>query len=164
MKLEEVKSSPMKAEPTPFKPVSPEARAMLDAAIRDTYDWFVGLVAERRGLTREKALELADGRVVTGHQAVALKLADEIGEESAATAWLVSKGVAGGLPIVDWKPKKPDAPWAIVENSVAAATRGVLAAFGLEGAGAAVRSLDGLRSDWHLGRDQNPSNFEGIGR
>ena len=90
VRYEEVKSTPMKAEPTPFKPTSPEARAMLDKAIRDTYDWFVGLVAERRGLPLERAFELADGRVVTGHQALELKLVDEIGEERAAVAWLVA--------------------------------------------------------------------------
>ncbi|NLH83207.1 MAG: signal peptide peptidase SppA [Phyllobacteriaceae bacterium] len=163
VKYEEVKSSPMKAEPMPFKPVSPEARAMLDRAIRDTYQWFVGLVAERRGLTPERALELADGRVVTGHQAIDLKLVDEIGEESAARAWLTTKGVAADLPIRDHKPKK-DTPWAWMEEASAAATRGVAAAFGLEGVSATLRSLDGLQSVWHPARDENPSNFGGIGR
>ncbi|MBV5262853.1 signal peptide peptidase SppA [Pinisolibacter aquiterrae] len=164
VKLEEVKSSPMKAEPTPFKPTSPEARAMLDRAIRDTYDWFVGLVAERRGLTRERALELADGRVVTGHQALDLKLVDEIGEESVAVEWLHAKGVASGLPILDWKPKAEGVGWPLAESLAAAATRGVTSALGLEGSIATLRSLDGLQSVWHLGRDENPSNSEGIGR
>ena len=154
VKLEEVKSSPMKAEPTPFKPTSPEARAMLDRAIRDTYDWFVGLVADRRGLSRDKALELADGRVVTGHQALDLKLIDAIGEESVAVEWLQSKGVPAGLPIVDWKPKRPDTPFPWVQSAAEAATAGIAAALGLDGEIAAMRSLDGLRSDWHLGRNQ----------
>jgi protease-4 len=154
VKLEEVKSSPMKAEPTPFKPTSPEARAMLDRAIRDTYDWFVGLVADRRGLSRDKALELADGRVVTGHQALDLKLIDAIGEESVAVEWLQSKGVPAGLPIVDWKPKRPDTPFPWVQSAAEAATAGITAALGLDGEIAAMRSLDGLRSDWHLGRNQ----------
>ncbi len=154
VKLEEVKSSPMKAEPTPFKPTSPEARAMLDRAIRDTYDWFVGLVADRRGLPRDKALELADGRVVTGHQALDLKLIDAIGEESVAVDWLHSKGVPTGLPIVDWKPKRPETALSWVQSTAEAATAGVVAALGLDGEIAAMRSLDGLRSDWHLGRNQ----------
>lgn len=164
VKLEEVKSSPMKAEPNPFKPTSPEARAMLDRAIRDTYDWFVGLVAERRGLTRERALELADGRVVTGHQALELKLVDEIGEERVAVEWLQSKGVKAALPIVDRKPTAQSAGWPLAESLAQATTRGVVAAFGLEGAIATLRSLDGLQSVWHLGRDENPSNSGGIGR
>lgn len=154
VKLEEVKSSPMKAEPTPFKPVSPEARAMLDAAIRDTYDWFVGLVAERRGLTREKALELADGRVVTGHQAVALKLADEIGEESAATAWLVSKGWRADCRSSTGS-RRSRTRRGRSSRTRRRPRRAACLRHSGSGAGAAVRSLDGLRSDWHLGRDQN---------
>lgn len=163
VKYEEVKSSPMKAEPTPFKATSPEARAMLDRAIRDTYEWFVGLVAERRGLTPERALELADGRVVTGHQALELKLVDEIGEESAAVAWLVSKGVATGLPVRDHKPKT-ESSWGWMEDASAAVTRGIAAGLGLSDAVAAIGSLDGPQSVWHLSGQENPSNFGGIGR
>ncbi|MEQ9244624.1 MAG: S49 family peptidase, partial [Nitratireductor sp.] len=39
VKLEEIKSSPLKAEPSPFKPTSDEARAMIRAMILDSYDW-----------------------------------------------------------------------------------------------------------------------------
>ncbi|MCE1237856.1 MAG: signal peptide peptidase SppA [Hyphomicrobiales bacterium] len=163
VRYEDVKSSPMKAEPTPFKPTSPEARAMLDRAIRDTYEWFVGLVAERRGLDRARALELADGRVVTGHQALDLKLVDEIGEESVAIAWLEGKGVAKGLPIRDHKPKKATA-WSVLEDASAAATRGVASALGLADGIAAIGSLDGLQSVWHLSQGENPRDFGGIRR
>ncbi len=163
VRYEEVKSSPMKAEPTPFKPTSPEARAMLDRAIRDTYEWFVGLVAERRGLPPARALELADGRVVTGHQALQLKLVDEIGEESAAVAWLVSKGVSSALPVRDHKPKK-DSSWGWMEDASAALTRGIAAGLGLTDAVAAIGSLDGPQSVWHLSGRENPSNSGGIGR
>ena len=48
IKLEEVKSSPLKAEPSPFKPTTDEERAMVRNLIMDSYDWFVGIVAERR--------------------------------------------------------------------------------------------------------------------
>ena len=50
VKLEEVKSSPLKAEPSPFKPTSPEARAAMQAVVNDTYDWFKALVRDRRRL------------------------------------------------------------------------------------------------------------------
>ena len=164
VKFEEVKSTPMKAEPTPFKPTSPEARAMLDKVVRDSYEWFVGLVAERRGLTSEVAHGLADGRVVTGAQALEAELIDEIGEERAALDWLRSKGVGADLQVRDWKPKASGEAWPLAESMAAAATRGAIAALGLEGAVASMRSLDGLRSDWHLGRDENPSVSGGIGR
>ena len=50
VKVEEVKSAPLKAEPSPFKPTSPEARAALQPVVNDTYDWFKTLVRERRRL------------------------------------------------------------------------------------------------------------------
>lgn len=164
VKLDEVKSSPMKAEPTPFKPTSPEARAMLDKVVKDTYGWFVGLVAERRGLPIERARELADGRVVTGAQALEAKLIDEIGEERVAVAWLEGKGVAKGLKIRDWKPKSRTGDWPFAESLAAAAARGVISALGLEDRVAAIRSLDVTQSVWQLGPGENPSNSGGIGR
>lgn len=164
VKLEEVKSSPMKAEPTPFKPASPEARAMLDRVIRDSYDWFVGLVAERRGLEPAVAKGLADGRIVTGQQALDLKLVDEIGEEEVAVAWLVTKGAAKDLPIRDWKPKNPLEEWGVASSLAEAAVRGAMAAFGMERTAEFTRSLDGLQSVWHLGRSENPNISGEIGR
>ncbi|MDK9695757.1 MAG: signal peptide peptidase SppA [Siculibacillus sp.] len=164
VKLDEVKSTPLKAEPTPFKPTSPEARAMLDKVVKDTYAWFVGLVAERRGLPPEKARELADGRVVTGAQALDLKLVDELGEESVAIAWLETKGVEKGLKVRDWKPDRKLGDWPMAESLATAIVRGTLSALGLESGAEAIRSLDGLRSHWHLGAGENPSNSGGIGR
>ncbi|MFO1184750.1 MAG: signal peptide peptidase SppA [Bauldia sp.] len=105
VKMDEIKSAPLKAEPSPFHPASPEARAVIAGVVADTFGWFVDLVAERRKLDRPTALGLADGRVFTGQQALAVKLVDEIGGEDAARAWLTrSKGISGDLPVRDWKP------------------------------------------------------------
>ena len=49
-----MKSAPLKAEPSPFKPTSPEARAALQPVVNDTYDWFKTLVRERRGLNDQR--------------------------------------------------------------------------------------------------------------
>ncbi|MBN9274925.1 MAG: signal peptide peptidase SppA, partial [Mesorhizobium sp.] len=65
IKLEEVKSSPLKAAPSPFKPTNDDERAMVRKLILDSYDWFVGIVAERRGMSHEQALALADGSIFT---------------------------------------------------------------------------------------------------
>lgn len=104
VQIETVKSSPLKAEPSPFKPASPEALAVIGSVVRDTYDWFVDIVAERRGLERSDALVLADGRIFTGRQALDAKLIDEIGGEEQALDWLAGEGVDRKLPIRDWKP------------------------------------------------------------
>lgn len=108
VKMEAVKSSPLKAEPSPFTPTSPEARQMLAAMIRDSYDWFVDLVAERRKLPREEAVKLSDGSIFTGRQALERKLVDQLGGKREAQAWLESQGVPGNLQIVEWKPKDSD--------------------------------------------------------
>src|SRR5258708_5573074 len=100
VKVEEVKSSPLKAAPNGFEPTSPEARAALDALVKDSYAWFRGLVKARRGMDDALLETVADGRVFTGHQAVDLKLVDQLGDEKTAVAWLVAqKGVKADLPV-----------------------------------------------------------------
>src|SRR5579862_7622746 len=104
VKVEEVKSSPLKAAPNGFEPTSPEARAALDSLVKDSYAWFRGLVKQRRGMDDELLDKVADGRVFTGHQAVDLKLIDQLGDEKTAIAWLVAqKGVKADLPVHDYK-------------------------------------------------------------
>src|SRR5436853_3817280 len=104
VKVEEVKSSPLKAAPNGFEPTSPEAREALDALVKDSFAWFKGLVKERRGMDDTQLEKIADGRVFTGHQAIDLKLIDELGDEKAAIAWLVDqKGVKKDLTVRDYK-------------------------------------------------------------
>ena len=99
-----MKSSPLKAAPNGFEPTSPEARAALDSLVKDSYAWFRGLVKERRGMDDALLEKVADGRVFTGHQAVDLKLIDQLGDEKTAVAWLVAqKGVKSDLPVRDYK-------------------------------------------------------------
>src|SRR5436305_919289 len=104
IQVEEVKSSPLKAAPNGFEPTSPEARAALDALVKDSYAWFRGLVKERRGMDDALLEKVADGRVFTGRQAVDLKLIVQLGDEKAAVAWLVAnKNVKKDLPVRDFK-------------------------------------------------------------
>ena len=92
--LDEIKSSPLKAEPSPFNPTTEPERAMMRAMVLDSYDWFVGLVDERRPLSRAEVMALADGSVFTGRQALQHKLIDALGGEREAVEWLATKGVA----------------------------------------------------------------------
>ncbi len=153
--VDAVKSSPLKAEPSFDKPASPEVRAMLKDLVTDSYDWFVGLVAERRGFDKDTAHRLADGRVFTGAQALKAGLIDEIGGEDEAVAWLVKeKGIATNLPVRDWKPEESELGGFPLASALA---RGAVMAIGeevgrLTGLGGAnVRgklSVDGLVSIW----------------
>ena len=108
VKVEDIASGPLKAQPSPFKPTTPEARAVIESVVGDIHAWFVDIVAERRGLARPDALTLADGRIFTGQQALAVNLVDEIGGEREALAWLKSKGVDDTLPVRDWKPSSSE--------------------------------------------------------
>ena len=115
VKVEEVKSSPLKAAPNGFEPTSPEARAALDALVKDSYAWFRGLVKERRGMDDALLEKVADGRVFTGRQAVDLKLIDQLGDEKAAVAWLVAEKKdqersAGARFQADAALRRPDFP------------------------------------------------------
>jgi protease-4 len=104
IKVEEVKSSPLKAAPNGYEPTSPEARAAIDALVKDSYAWFRGLVQSRRGMDDAQLEKVADGRVFTGRQAVDLKLIDQLGDEKTAIAWLVAeKKVAPDLAVRDYK-------------------------------------------------------------
>lgn len=103
IKVEEVKSAPLKAEPSPFKPASPQATEVIADVVRDTYEWFVEIVAERRDMAPATALKLADGRIYTGRQALESNLIDEIGGEEEAIAWLAKEhGISADLPVKDW--------------------------------------------------------------
>ncbi len=152
VKLEEVKSSPLKAEPSPFKPTSDAAREMVRKLIMDSYDWFVGIVAERRHMSRDQVLALADGSIFTGRQAVANKLVDAVGGEDEAVAWLATKGVDAKLRGVEWKSTKRGGFF--FSDSL---TRMASRALGLpEDSGDLLRELgadrlflDGLVSVWH---------------
>jgi protease IV len=104
VKVESIKSTPLKAAPNGFEPTSPEARAAIESIIRDSYAWFRGIVQNRRHLSDDELQTVADGRVFTGHQGIGLKLVDEIGDEGTGIAWLASeKKVDAKLPVRDYQ-------------------------------------------------------------
>jgi protease-4 len=104
VKVEEVKSSPLKAAPNGYEPTSPEARAALESLVKDSYAWFRDLVKTRRNMDDATLQAVADGRVFTGRQAVGLKLIDQLGDEKTAVAWLVAqKKIGSELPVKDFR-------------------------------------------------------------
>ncbi len=153
VKMEEVKSSPLKAEPSPFKPTSPEARAAIQLVVNDTYDWFKTLVRERRRLSESELAAASTGQVFSGRQGVPLKLIDRIGAERDAVAWLEQqKGVRKNLPIRDWKPRS-DRDFSIFALAASSADLfgfdGVADALRRAAANAQTAQLDGLLAVWH---------------
>jgi protease-4 len=106
VKVEEIKSGPLKAVPNPFEPTDEKGRALAEEMVQEAKVWFVDLVGKRRQIDPEAVPGLTDGRVYSGRQALVFKLVDEIGNEKAAKTWLQKeRDVSPGLSIVDWKPK-----------------------------------------------------------
>ncbi len=153
VKMEEIKSSPLKASPNPFEDATPEAREALASLVTDSYDWFRDLVRERRKLNEDELKIVADGRVFTGRQAIKVKLVDQLGTERDAIAWLESeRNIGKDLPVRDWRRQSTTGRWGIFSlSSLAEAT-------GFPAVGALLRqaeakaeggSLDGLLALWH---------------
>ncbi len=104
IKMEEVKSGPLKATPSPFQPFDEAGRELIDEMVADAKKWFLEVVGERRKLDPESIPGLTDGRIYSGRQALQYKLIDQIGAEKDAIAWLEKeRDIATGLDVVDWK-------------------------------------------------------------
>lgn len=157
VKVEEIKSSPLKAAPNGFEPTSPEARAALAAVVMDSYEWFKTLVRANRKMDAATLEKVADGRVFTGRQAIELKLIDEIGNEKTALAWLAKeKKVDPSSPVRDYRlrPRIGDLPFLHVAAAVTLDAIGLTGlARRLEESGIVMTverlNLDGLLALWH---------------
>lgn len=157
IKVEDVKSSPLKAAPNGFEPTSPEARAALAAIVMDSYDWFRGLVRNSRKLDGPALERVTDGRVFTGRQALELRLVDELGNEKTALAWLErEKGISASTPVRDYRltPRFSEFSFlhlAAVSLLDMAGLDGLARRVEQSGAFSAVEklNLDGLLALWH---------------
>ena len=152
IQVEEVKSGPLKAVPSPFEPTDERARAMTAEMVEDAKVWFVDLVGERRNIEPSSIPGLTDGRIYSGRQAVKLKLVDQIGDERAAMRWLSKeRNVPSSLKIVEWKPKTESSGlfgWLFesMAEKFGISASGIAA---LLGQTSATLKLDGLVSVWH---------------
>ena len=77
--VEVVKSADKKDAGSLFRPMTPEDREMLSGVVMDLYDQFVQVVAEERNLDPATVRQLADGRILSGRQALEYGLIDRIG-------------------------------------------------------------------------------------
>jgi protease-4 len=139
IKMNEIKSGPLKANPSPFQPLDEAGKAVAEEMVAESKRWFVGLVASRRGVDTAAIAGLEQGRVFSGREALAYRLVDRIGGEAEAVKYLEEKrNLPKDLNIVDWKPKR-ESDWSIVHMLTGAITKFI-------GAGA---------QEWHLaGGDQ----------
>jgi protease-4 len=75
----EISSGDRKGMGSPFRPLSPEEKALFQNLIDGLQSRFVNTVAEARRLAPEKVRQLADGRVYTSKEAAEAGLIDGVG-------------------------------------------------------------------------------------
>ena len=74
-----VKSGLHKDLASPFRPLNEDSRAILQHIMDDVHDQFIHAVAEGRAMEVAQVRTLADGRIFTGRQALAVDLVDRLG-------------------------------------------------------------------------------------
>lgn len=155
VKMNELKSGPLKANPSPFKPIDEAGKQLAEQMISDSQRWFLGLVTARRKINTPEVPGLEQGRIFSGREAVTYKLVDEIGGEPEAVRWLEdTRKLPKNLKIVDWKPQRSsDWSWT---GALAQLAAGLVGHMREEMAGVVARdgglgalALDGLVSVWH---------------
>ena len=95
-----IKSGAAKDIGSPYRQMTEDEQALWQAIVNETYEGFLKIVAEGRGLPVEEVRALADGRVFTGSQALELKLVDALGYEQEALAKAADLGKIEGEPRV----------------------------------------------------------------
>lgn len=101
-----IKSGELKDIGSPFRAISPRERKFLQEMLDDVHRQFIEAVAQGRHMKPEVVKSLADGRILTGHQAKKQGLVDELGSlpEAISLAARLS-GIPGKPEII--RPKKP---------------------------------------------------------
>lgn len=92
--MQTVMSAEHKDVGSPFRPLGEGDRAILDSLVLDVYDQFVEVVVEERDLSDARVRELADGRILSGRQALGHGLIDRLGNREDA---LSAAGRMAGL-------------------------------------------------------------------
>jgi protease-4 len=75
----DIKAGALKDMGSPFRPLTPEEKAVFQGLLNNIHEQFINDVAKNRKLPVEKVRKLADGRVYTGQEAKELGLVDAMG-------------------------------------------------------------------------------------
>ncbi|MDP1591735.1 MAG: signal peptide peptidase SppA, partial [Prosthecobacter sp.] len=86
------------------RPMREDEKAYVQNLVTQMYDRFLGIVSEARGVPKDTLKStVADGRVVTGREALAAKLVDQIGYVEDAYALARELGKAADAAVVRYK-------------------------------------------------------------
>jgi len=111
VEVTQIRSAPLKAEPSMFARPTEAGLAAQEDLIDDGFQWFRDLVRDRRGLDADALARAANGRAYTGGQAIELGLVDVLGDEATARDWLAeTHEIDRDLPIFDVSTKRSPVP------------------------------------------------------
>jgi protease-4 len=105
LKMHTVRSGKLKDLGSPFRPMTEEDQKFFQGLIDDVYGEFLATVAKDRKLPIEEVRPIADGRVLTGKQAKALKLIDELGGMEDAVEGAMELAHLKGKPTLVYPPE-----------------------------------------------------------
>ncbi len=107
VKSEVIKSGKHKDLASAFRGIGEEERKILQNVLDNVHEQFIEAVAEGRKIDIAKVREIADGRIVTGQQAIEIGLVDELGNiEDAKMIAANLAGISGEPKVVEHKEKK----------------------------------------------------------
>ncbi len=96
-----IRTTPLSGQPDILGGFNAETETLLQASVDAQYTRFLDIVATARGLTRERADELAQGQVWDGGTARQMGLVDQFGDLDAALEWAAAQA---GLGEGEWQP------------------------------------------------------------
>ena len=96
-----VRTSPLSGQPDVIGGFTPEVDALIQANVENGYEDFLDRVTAARGLTREQADRIGQGRVWDGGTARQIGLVDQYGGMDEALAWVAQQAELGD----DWHPR-----------------------------------------------------------
>lgn len=102
VRMQTVQSAEHKDVGSPFRPLSEGDRALLQALVQDVYEQFVAVVAAERSLPDSAVRVYADGRILSGRQALAAGLVDRLGNIEDAIEAAGRMADLGRDPRVTW--------------------------------------------------------------
>jgi len=108
IEIEVIERQAPKSMGSPFEPLSEGERAIMEQIVDDAYKAFKSNIAEMRGgrLNTSKFAEMADGRLISGRQAISIGLVDELGSREYAMRKAGELGGLNGKPAVKQYEKK----------------------------------------------------------
>ncbi len=126
-----LKSGEHKDIGSPFREMTPEEKRIIQEVIDNVHRQFVQAVAEGRKMDREKVMQIADGRILTGEQAKQIGLVDQIGNLQDAIDIVAKMVGIEGKPNILY-PKRRFSLWELLVRETTSAILDTLSEKGFE--------------------------------